>query len=76
MLNRRNRAAWLGARIILRQVSPESEATFDFIVQLYHACSGNWEQLCVEIGLSDNELAEFLDFAAVFLGNIGNFYVC
>lgn len=76
LLNRFGRAAWLGARIILRQVSPESEAIFDFIVQLYHLCSGNWERLCVELKVSDNELTKFLEFAAVFLGNIGNFYVC
>ena len=76
MLNRFGRAAWFGARIILRQVSPESEAIFDFIVQLYHACSGNWKQLCVDLEVSDNDLTKFLEFAAVFLGNVGNFYVC
>ena len=27
------------------------------------------------MGVADDELMRFLDFAAMFLGNIGNFYV-
>ncbi|RMY81349.1 hypothetical protein D0861_08340 [Hortaea werneckii] len=68
------RAAWLGTRIILRQVSPESEPIFDFIIHLYHSCDGNWEELGNQLNISNDELMRFLDFAAMFLGNIGNFY--
>lgn len=75
ILNSFGRAAWLGTRIILRQVSSESEPIFDFIIQLYHSCDGNWEELSDRLGIPDNDLMSFLDFAAMFLGNIGNYYV-
>ncbi|KAI6813540.1 dipeptidyl-peptidase III [Hortaea werneckii] len=68
------KAAWLGTRIILRQVSPESEPIFDFIIHLYHSCNGKWEALSNRLNVSNDELTRFLDFAAMFLGNIGNFY--
>ncbi|KAK0643971.1 hypothetical protein B0T16DRAFT_191449 [Cercophora newfieldiana] len=55
------RAAWSGARIVLEQVSPESPTIFDFILELYRACSGNWESL---IGPdSREEFRRFLTFA-------------
>jgi dipeptidyl-peptidase-3 len=69
------RAAWYGARVILRQVSPESTATFDLIIELYLACQGNWESLALHTGVSKADVESFLAYAAVFLGNIGNYYV-
>lgn len=39
-----SRAAWSGTRIILRQVSPESLAIFNFILELYRTCRGDWKQ--------------------------------
>ncbi|KAI0113626.1 peptidase family M49-domain-containing protein [Nemania sp. FL0031] len=67
------RAAWLGTRIILRQVSPESLAIFDFILELYHTCSGNWDAL-VEPGATREDIDKFLTYAATFLSNIGNYF--
>lgn len=75
IFNRSGRAAWLGTKIILRQVSPESEPIFDFIVHLHRSCEGNWEELRDQLSIPDDELTKFLDFAAMFLGNMGNFYV-
>ena len=69
-------AAWHGTRIILRQVSPESTAIFDFIMELYASCSGDWKTLVVEDGITSEECATFLEFAATFLSNVGNYYVC
>lgn len=69
------RAAWNGTRIIFRQVSPEANGIFDFIMALYHSCDGNWEQLATETGVSVQELENFLEYAATFLSNIGNYFV-
>ena len=69
------RAAWHGARVILRQVSPESTLIFDLILELYSVCQGEWKSLASRTGVSIESLDLFLEYAAVFLGNIGNYYV-
>ena len=74
MLNINSSSAWFGARIILRQVSPESPAIFDFILELYRTCSGNWRSL-VGPDVSSEDLQQFLTYAATFLSNVGNYYV-
>ncbi|KAF2280327.1 dipeptidyl peptidase III [Westerdykella ornata] len=68
------RAAWHGARIILRQVSPESIDIFDYILKLYESCSGDWNVLVVEGYISRRDCDAFLDYAAVFLSNLGNYH--
>lgn len=68
-------ACFAGTRIVLRQVSPESEPIYDFIVALHHHCKGDWKQIQQDAGLSDDELRAFLDYAAQFLGNAGNYKV-
>ena len=67
-------AAWFGARIVLEQVSPESPAIFDFVLELYQTCSGDWESL-VDSRISSEELHRFLTYAATFLSNVGNYFV-
>lgn len=68
-------AAWHGTRIILTQVSPESLDIFNLILELYASCSGNWDKLGKEINIHPGEMGSFLDYAATFLSNIGNYYV-
>ncbi|UKZ47253.1 hypothetical protein TrVGV298_001470 [Trichoderma virens] len=68
------RAAWHGSRIIMRQVSPESPDIFDFIMDLFHACNGEWDTLVAQCNITPEELASFLEYAAMFLCNLGNFY--
>ncbi|OAX79720.1 hypothetical protein ACJ72_05956, partial [Emergomyces africanus] len=68
------RAAWHGTRIILRQVSPESNDIFDFILALHALCQGEWHQLANRASVSTGELDKFLAYAATFLSNIGNYY--
>lgn len=70
-----SRAAWSGTRIILRQVSPESNDIFDFITALYHAYGGNWEKLATKTQVDSEEVERFLDYAAMFLSNVGNYFV-
>lgn len=46
-------------------------------MELYRVCSGgDWEKLASKADVSINELRQFLEYAAIFLGNIGNYYVC
>ncbi|KAK7448564.1 dipeptidyl-peptidase 3 [Colletotrichum acutatum] len=63
---------WHGARIVLRQTSPESLSIFDFILELHAAWNGSWDQLADEIGIE--ETRQFLTYAAAFLSNLGNYY--
>lgn len=67
-------AAWHGTRVILRQVSAESLDIFDFILELYASCSGDWRKP-LACGISSQELSSFVDYAATFLSNVGNYYV-
>ena len=66
-------ASHLGTRIVLRQTSPESEPTFDFILALYKSCNGDWQALRTKSGVSEDELTYFLQYATQFLGNTGNY---
>lgn len=59
----------------MRQVSRESNAIFDFILELYRSCAGDWARLAADTGISMDDLRRFLDYAAVFLGNVGNYFV-
>ncbi|KAI9685986.1 MAG: hypothetical protein M1822_003969 [Bathelium mastoideum] len=68
-----SRACFAGTRIVLRQVSSESESIYDFIMTLYHQCKGNWEHLRSETGVSEVALRQFLLYSAQFLGNLGNY---
>lgn len=73
------KAAWFGTRIILRQVSPESNACFDLIIRLYEACKdqfrGKWDDLADACKVSRGEVHAFVQYAATFLSNVGNYYV-
>ncbi|KAI0022214.1 peptidase family M49 [Xylariomycetidae sp. FL0641] len=69
----RDRAAFEGSRIVARQISPESEPTFDFILALHNSCNGDWKALQAKAGISDEDLDHFFSYAAQFLGNNGNY---
>lgn len=43
-------------------------------MELYRFCKGDWERLRAEVGLSKSDMSNFLDFSAVFLQNVGNYY--
>ena len=67
------RAAFLGSRIILRQCSPEAESIYDYIIALHEHCDGAWAQIANEANVSEEDLYSFLQYAAQFLGNLGNY---
>lgn len=68
-------ASYHGARIVLRQVSPESESIFDLIIELYEVCRGDWIALAEKAGVSRESLESFLDYSATFLDSLGNYRV-
>ncbi|KAI2794330.1 putative dipeptidyl peptidase 3 [Penicillium oxalicum] len=68
-----SRAAFEGTRVTLRQVSPESEPIYDLILALHRACNGDWKSLAQKTQVSDEDLRYFLEYAAQFLGNCGNY---
>ena len=59
----------------MRQISPESETIFDLIVSQYKAVNGDWKKLGVETGVSEEAVQLWLEYAAGFLGNAGNYKV-
>ncbi|KAK6843153.1 peptidase family M49 [Apiospora arundinis] len=68
-----SQASFSGTRIVLRQISPESEAIYDFIVALHKSTGGDWKALQSKAGVSEEELQQFLEYSAQFLGNNGNY---
>ncbi|PNY21029.1 dipeptidyl peptidase 3 [Tolypocladium capitatum] len=68
-----SKACFAGTRIVLRQLSPESESIYDLILALHKSCSGDWTSLAAKAGVEDSELTSFLEYAAMFLGNMGNY---
>jgi dipeptidyl-peptidase-3 len=59
----------------LRQTSPEAIPLFDFIISLHTKYHGEWDQLGKDLNLNKAEVDAFLDYAACFLSNCGNYYV-
>ncbi|KAA8904800.1 peptidase family M49-domain-containing protein [Sphaerosporella brunnea] len=68
-----SRASFLGTRIVLRQVSPESEGIYDLIIATYEAVKGNWKKLSEETGVNEQNVRYWVEYAAQFLGNLGNY---
>ncbi|KAJ4296696.1 hypothetical protein N0V90_006744 [Kalmusia sp. IMI 367209] len=66
-------ACFAGSRIVLRQVSPEAEFIYDFIVALHKHSNGDYPALAKEAGLSQEDIDAYLNYAAQFLGNLGNY---
>ena len=67
------RAAFFGTRIILRQVSPESESIYDLIIALQKHCNGDWASLADHAQVDNAELQLALQYFTQFLGNLGNY---
>jgi dipeptidyl-peptidase-3 len=59
----------------MRQTSAEAERIFNLIMTLYKECDGDWQKLVTDNGLEESDVEAFLDYAACFLSNVGNYYV-
>lgn len=42
---------------------------------MYHSCEGEWEKLATGTQVDSNETHNFVNYAAMFLSNIGNYFV-
>ena len=68
-----SRAAHAGTRVVLEQVSPESLPIYDLILDLHKTCDGDYKQLANDAGVSEDDVTLWLEYAAQFLGNAGNY---
>ncbi|KAF5112735.1 hypothetical protein DV454_004038 [Geotrichum candidum] len=66
-----SRASHYGTRVVLRQVSPESEKIYDIILEVHAAIGGDWDKLTEKVSADDLKL--FLEYASQFLSNLGNY---
>ncbi|KAK5937926.1 hypothetical protein PMZ80_010055 [Knufia obscura] len=67
-----SRASFAGQRVVLAQVSPESIPIYDLILAIHKACEGGYKKL-EKTGVSGEDLTLWLEYAAQFLGNSGNY---
>ena len=63
------KASFAGIRIVLRQVSFESEPIFDLIVRIHRTLNGEYPKGESEI----EQTALYLDYVSQFLANLGNY---
>lgn len=61
-----SKASHAGTRVVLRQVSHESEAIFDLILGIHRALKGQYPQ-------HDDSMGLYLDYVTQFLSNLGNY---
>lgn len=54
-------------------MSPESEHIYDFIVVLHKHFSGDYAKAAKDAGISQGDVDSYLNYAAQFLGNMGNY---
>lgn len=67
-----SRASFWGSRICLRQASPHAEDVFDLILGVFGS-NANYDALKKASGVSDEAFSAFLDYAAQFLSNLGDY---
>lgn len=67
-----SRASHLGTRIVLRQVSPESESIYDLIISLHATVKGIYDTTTLKSS-SEQDIQYYLEYAAQFLSNLGNY---
>ena len=67
-------ASWAGGLIALIQASPESPTIFAGLTELFCACNAAaLEANCSAAGVSDMHFNAFMQYAASFYGNLGNY---
>lgn len=68
-----SRASFLGTRVTLAQVSPESPVIYDLILALHASTNGDYKALSEKTSVSADDITLWLEYAAQFLGNAGNY---
>lgn len=71
------RAAHAGTRVILRQVSAESEAVYDLIMKIHahvqSSSAAKGDYFTVFENIDKKDIQFYLDYASQFLSNLGNY---
>ena len=68
-----SRACFHGTRITATQISPESVPIYGLIIALHKSCSGNYDSLASTTSVAKDDVQLWLEYAAQFLGNNGNY---
>ncbi|KAK6344451.1 hypothetical protein TWF696_008088 [Orbilia brochopaga] len=68
-----SRASFAGTRVVLRQVSPESEPLFDLILSIAKHVDCNFSKLSSQANVSDDDVTKFVEYASQVLANLGNY---
>lgn len=66
------RASHYGTRVVLRQVSPESESIFDIVLSLHETVKGVYDKTTFK-SVAEQDLQYYLEYSAQFLSNLGNY---
>ncbi|KAF5100234.1 hypothetical protein D0Z00_001336 [Geotrichum galactomycetum] len=74
------RAAHAGTRVVLRQVSAESEAIYDLIMKIHahvqassSLANPDYFAVFANENISNEDIQQYLDYASQFLSNLGNY---
>ncbi|KAJ6259529.1 hypothetical protein Dda_5166 [Drechslerella dactyloides] len=68
-----SRASFAGTRVVLRQVSPESEPLFNLILTIAKHVDCDFARLAGQANVADDDVANFVEYAAQVLANLGNY---
>ncbi|EWC44354.1 hypothetical protein DRE_01180 [Drechslerella stenobrocha 248] len=68
-----SKASFAGTRVVLRQVSPESEPLFDLVLAVAKYVSCDFSKLVGYASVSEDEVTKFVEFGAQVLANLGNY---
>ncbi|KAF3910191.1 hypothetical protein ABW21_db0201295 [Orbilia brochopaga] len=68
-----SRASFAGTRVVLRQVSPESEPLFDLILSIAKHVDCKFSQLSSQANVSEDDVDKFVEYATQVLANLGNY---
>ncbi|KAF3917125.1 hypothetical protein ABW20_dc0107128 [Dactylellina cionopaga] len=68
-----SKASFAGTRVVLRQVSPESEPLFDLILTIAKKVDNDFSKLVDLCQVTEDEQVKFVEFAAQVLANLGNY---
>ncbi|KAF3084173.1 hypothetical protein TWF102_005490 [Orbilia oligospora] len=68
-----SKASFAGTRVVLRQVSPESEPLFDLILTVARHVENDFSKIVEACNVTEDEKNKFAEFGAQVLANLGNY---
>ncbi|KAK6353832.1 hypothetical protein TWF730_008255 [Orbilia blumenaviensis] len=68
-----SKASFAGTRVVLRQVSPESEPLFDLILTVARHVGNDFSKIVEACSVTEDEKEKFVEFGSQVLANLGNY---